>query len=82
MDYLSQIEPPLEEGVEEEKWGLKLSMVATLTGHQAPLTSLQFTHYTVSLLASGCRGGSVRIWDVQVNSLHTYNAIAGFPSIQ
>ncbi|CAI8021126.1 Probable E3 ubiquitin-protein ligase HERC1 [Geodia barretti] len=66
VDYLSQIEPPLEEGVEEEKWGLKLSMVATLTGHQAPLTSLQFTHYTASLLASGCRGGSVSIWDVQL----------------
>ena len=66
VDYSSRVEPSSGEGVEEERWGVKLSTVATLSGHQAPLTSLQFTHYTASLLASGCRGGSVRIWDVQV----------------
>ena len=72
VDYLSKVEAPSEEGVEEERWGVKLSAVATLTGHQAPLTSLQFTHYTVSLLASGCRSGSVRIWDVEVSRSHNF----------
>ena len=57
------------EGVEEERWGVKVKIVATLTGHQAPLTALQFTAHSSSLLASGCQDGSVRIWDVQVSDL-------------
>ena len=70
VDYLDRVEPPTSgeagEGVEEERWGVKFSAVATLKGHQAALTALQFTHHTSSLLASGCRDGSVSIWDVQV----------------
>lgn len=57
------------EGVGEERWGVKVTFVTTLTGHQAPLTSLQFTTHSSSLLASGCQAGSVKIWDVQVTSV-------------
>ena len=52
--------------VEDERWGVKVKAVATLTGHPAPLTVLKFTNHSSSLVASGCRDGSVIIWDVQV----------------
>ena len=55
--------------VVEERWGVKVAAVATLSGHQSPLTALQFTSHSSSLLASGGRDGSVRIWDVQVSRI-------------
>ena len=78
VDYVDGVEAgEVGEGVEDEGWGVKLSTVATLARHQAPITSLQFTNHTSSLLASGCRGGIVRIWDVQVTIhstiLHTHS---------
>ena len=77
VDYVDGVEAgEVGEGVEDEGWGVKLSTVATLARHQAPITSLQFTNHTSSLLASGCRDGIVRIWDVQVTIhstiLHTH----------
>ena len=46
--------------------GARVKLVHTFTGHQAPLTTLLFTESTTSLLASGCQGGEVRVWDLQV----------------
>ena len=78
VDYLTRMESGGEvpgetgeagEGVGEERWGVKVTFVTTLTGHEAPLTSLQFTTHSSSLLASGCQAGSVKIWDVQVTSV-------------
>lgn len=43
-----------------------VSHVTTLRGHQAPITTLSFSEAGV-LLASGCKAGSVRVWDLKVS---------------
>lgn len=45
--------------------GERVRHVAVLTGHQAPISKLVFSE-AASLLASGCKAGSVRIWDISV----------------
>ena len=42
-----------------------VSHVTCLEGHPAPITSLAFSEEGC-LLASGCKAGSVRVWDLQV----------------
>ena len=42
-----------------------VSHVQSLEGHSAPITCLEFSE-SASLLASGCKAGSVRIWDLKV----------------
>lgn len=42
-----------------------VSHVQSLEGHSAPITCLEFSE-TAALLASGCKAGSVRIWDLKV----------------
>lgn len=44
--------------------------VASLAGHCAPITRLAF-NASASLLASGCKAGSVRIWDISVGLVAT-----------
>ena len=39
--------------------------VQSLEGHSAPITCLEFSE-SAALLASGCKAGSVRIWDLKV----------------
>ena len=45
--------------------GSRVSHVTSLLGHQAPIITLAFSE-SAALLASGCKAGSVRIWDIQV----------------
>lgn len=45
-----------------------VSHLASLEGHPAPITKLVFNE-SASLLASGCKAGSVRIWDISVSAL-------------
>ena len=40
--------------------------VTSLRGHVAPITKLAFSESAV-LLASGCKAGSVRVWDIAVS---------------
>lgn len=47
-----------------------VSHVQSLKGHSAPITCLEFSE-SASLLASGCKAGSVRIWDLKVWMVHT-----------
>ena len=42
--------------------------VKSLEGHSAPITCLEFAE-SASLLASGCKAGSVRIWDLKVGGI-------------
>lgn len=42
-----------------------VSHVQSLEGHSAPITCLEFSE-SAALLASGCKAGSVRIWDLKV----------------
>ena len=45
-----------------------VSHLASLEGHPAPITKLVFCE-SASLLASGCKAGSIRIWDIAVSPL-------------
>ena len=45
-----------------------ISHVKSLQGHSAPITCLEFSE-SGALLASGCKAGSVRIWDLKVVSV-------------
>ena len=47
-----------------------VSHFQSLEGHSAPITCLEFSE-SASLLASGCKAGSVRIWDLKVWIMHT-----------
>ena len=42
-----------------------VSHIHSLEGHSAPITCLEFSE-AAALLASGCKAGSVRIWDLKV----------------
>ena len=53
----AESEPPGKRG--------HVSHVKSLEGHSAPITCLEFSE-SASLLASGCKAGSVRIWDLKV----------------
>ena len=46
-----------------------VSHVQSLEGHSAPITCLEFSE-SAALLASGCKAGSVRIWDLKVVKIH------------
>ncbi len=70
--HLWVIEGKLESGEQSETEGaagdqseLRVSHVTTLCGHQAPITALAFSEEG-ALLASGCKAGSVRVWDLKV----------------
>lgn len=43
-----------------------VSHITSLEGHPAPITSLVFNESAV-ILASACKAGSVRVWDISVS---------------
>ena len=57
-----EVTPPLGSGSSDQQ----VSHVSSLEGHAAPITKLAFSE-TAALLASGCKAGSVRIWDIAVS---------------
>lgn len=54
-----------------------VSHVTSLEGHPAPITQLVFCE-KASLLASGCKAGSVRIWDISVSLCLCFKSILLF----
>lgn len=46
--------------------GVEVSHLASLEGHPAPITCLEFEE-SASVLASGCKAGSIRVWDIAVS---------------
>ncbi len=56
---------PQSEVSQSDHKGL-VSHVTCLEGHPAPITSLMINE-EACLLASGCKAGSVRVWDLHVS---------------
>ena len=64
--WIVSAEQPVESEIPVKRCPVK--HIQNLEGHSAPITCLEFSE-AASLLASGCKAGSVRIWDLKVHIL-------------